>query len=185
MVFVDTCLQNRKYEDSELAWHYANKKELTSVGFNYEVYNIAGKSEDQIKSDLDKYSIMYIEGGNTPYLLQQSLLNNFGNYVTKRVNEGMIYISTSAGSVIVGPDISSNGRPGKTSQDYGLTSSAGYGILDFVVMPHWGDPKKKSDYSRYKVPNSYNESYPHIFLSDNQYIEVMDDWYKIIDITEE
>ena len=161
-------------------WQIKHHASLVQAGFDLTDYDIAGKSEADIIRDLVGYEIMYVEGGNVAYLLQQAQQNNFGEYVKNRVDEGMIYVSSSAGSVIMGPDISSNGRPGKEAKDYGLTSTAGFGIVNFVVMPHWGAPEKKDAYLNYKIPNSYHEDYPYIFLSNHQYVEVEGEYSRIV-----
>lgn len=183
MVFIDTCLKNRTYTDKELDWHYKNKQQLIDVGFRYDICNIADKTHEQLVHDLSKYEIMYVEGGNTPFLLQQSRMNGFGEYVRERVNGGLIYISTSAGSVIAGPGISANGRPGKTHKDFGVDDPSGFNLVNFVIFPHWGDDDKKSDYQKHKIPQSYQEDYPYILLTNNQYVEVVDDKYRIVDVT--
>lgn len=185
MVFIDTCIHSRVHTDDELSWHHENKKQLEVSGFNFDIYDISNKTKITIKNDLDKYEIMYIEGGNAPYLLKQSVTNDFENYVKSRVAAGMIYISTSAGSIVAGPDIASNGRPGKTVQDFGLADSSGFGLVNFVVIPHWGDNSKATDCQKYKIPQSYLENYPHIMINDHQYIEVKDDWCKIVSVTQE
>lgn len=184
-VFIDTCLHDREWDVTKLDWHMNNRKRLVDIGLPFDVYDISGKSRRQIESDLDKYDVMYIEGGNTFYLLLKSLENDFGEYVRRRVEKGMIYISTSAGSIIMGPDIASASRPGKSKVDYNLVNTKSFGVVDFVVHPHWGDPKKKDDYQNYKIPNSYAEDYPYILLTDNQYVEVVDDIYRIVDVTKE
>jgi dipeptidase E len=172
------------YKDQSVPeeWQVQNRASLVSAGFNLTDYDISNKTYEEIERDLSKYEIMYVEGGNTAYLLQKAQQNNFGEYITQRVGEGMVYIGCSAGSIILGPDVVSADRPGKTAKDYGLTDTRGFGLVDFVVMPHWGDPKKKSAYLDYKIPHAYKEDYPYILLRDNQYVEVKDDWYKIIDV---
>lgn len=173
------------YKDQTIPedWQLHNRAGLVAAGFNLTDYDITGKSYDEIEHDLAKYETMYVEGGNAAYLLKQAQQNNFGQYVTQRIGGGMIYIACSAGSIIVGPDIISADRPGKTAKDYGLTDTTGFGLVDFVIMPHWGDPEKKNIYLDYKIPHSYNEDHPYILLRDSQYIEVTDDWYKIIDVS--
>ncbi len=179
-VYITTSFMYKDQSTPE-EWQVQNRTSLVTSGFDLTDYDISGKSYEEIERDLSKYAIMYVEGGNNAYLLQKAQQNNFGKYVTQRVGEGMIYIGTSAGSIIVGPDIISADRPGKTAKDYGLTDTAGFGLVDFVVMPHWGDPTKKSAYLDYKIPHSYKEDYPYILLRDNQYVEVKDDMYKIVD----
>jgi len=182
MVYIDTCLKSRKYKEGELDFHYKNKQAFLDSGFHYDMYDITGKTEAQIITDLSQYQLMYIEGGNTPFLLKQALSNNFKQYVRQRVEAGMIYISESAGSVIAGPDISSNGRPGKMPSDYGITDSSGFSLVNFVIFPHWGDQKKAQDYFAHKIPQAYNSPFPYIILNNHQYVEVVDEQSMIVDV---
>ena len=179
-VFIITPIKYKVFKEADLEWHYKNRATLKDGGFICDDYDITGKSEIDLKQDLSKYDVLYVEGGNVAYLLQQSQQNNFGKYIKERVNNGMIYISESAGSVIAGPDIFANCRPGKAPGDYGLTYTKGFGLVNFEIMPHWGMENKKPDYMKYKIPQSYNEDFPYILLLNNQYVEVTDDWYKII-----
>jgi dipeptidase E len=109
---------------------------------------------------------MYVEGGNAFFFMQEAQKNNFGDYVRGRLEQGMIYISESAGSVCAGIDIAANSRPGKSLKDYDLSSSAGFGFVNFAILPHWGQPEKREDYLDYKIPNSYHDDYPYILLSN-------------------
>lgn len=184
MVFIETCVKDKVRPNDAMEWHVQNKQSLVEAGFKYDTYDIAGKTSKQLKADLDKYNIMYVEGGNTYYLLLHSQKNGFSDYVRERVKNGMIYIGTSAGSIIASPDTISGSRPGKSPSDYNLEDTSGFALVNFVVMPHWGDPNKKDMYHNFKLPISYSESNPFILLSDNQYVEVKDDWYRIIDVRE-
>jgi dipeptidase E len=182
-VFITTSIKYRVFKESELDWHYKNRATLAESGFIWKDYDITGKSYSDLVRDLAKYNVIYVEGGNTTYLLQQAQKNEFPKYILDRVNNGMIYVSESAGSVIAGPDIYANSRPGKAPIDYGLTDTKGFGLVNFAILPHWGMEDKKPDYSSHKIPQSYNEQFPYILLTNNQYIEVTNDWYKIIDVT--
>lgn len=170
------------YKPEPPPWQPIHRASLVAAGFDLTDYDIAGKSEQDIGSDLAHYKIMFVEGGNVAYLLQQAQRNNFGAYVKQRVEEGMIYIASSAGSVIMGPDITANGRPGKMPADYGITNPSGFNLVNFVIMPHWGAPDKKEAYLHHKIPNSYREDHPYIFLSNHQYIDVVGDSFNIITV---
>jgi dipeptidase E len=182
-VYITTSFKYRVFKESELDWHYKNRAAFKEGGFIFDDYDITGKSEADIKNDLAMYQVIYMEGGNAAFVLQQAQKNNFGKYINERVNDGMIYISESAGSVIAGPDIYANSRPGKAPGDYGLTDTKGFGLVNFEIMPHWGMENKKPDYMKYKIPQSYNEDFPYILLLNNQYVEVTDDWYKIVEVS--
>ena len=183
VVFITTGFKYRNHKEGELDWHYKNLTAMDTEGYKYDLYDIIGKSSNDIESDLAKYQTMYVEGGSAFFLMQESLKNNFGDYIKNRVKAGMVYISESAGSCVMGPDFSANSRPGKSITDFDLSSSAGFGIVNFNILPHWGQKEKVKDYLTYKIPQSYNEDFPYILLSNNQYVEVTDDWYKIVDVT--
>jgi len=184
VVFITTPFKYRDFKESELVWHYDNLDAMQKYGYKYEFYDIIGKSSNEIERDLAKYQTMYVEGGSAFFLMQEANKNNFGDYVKKRLDSGMIYISESAGSVCAGPDIAAQSRPGKSLQDYDLKSSTGFNIVNFAILPHWGQKEKTEDYFNYKIPQSYKEDFPYILLSNNQYVEVTDDWYKIIDVSQ-
>lgn len=184
VVFITTPFKYRDFKESELVWHYNNLDAMQKHGYKYEFYDIIGKSSSEIERDLAKYQTMYVEGGSAFFFMQEANINNFGDYVKKRLDSGMIYISESAGSVCVGPDISAQSRPGKSLQDYDLKSSTGFNIVNFAILPHWGQKEKTEDYFNYKIPQSYKEDFPYILLSNNQYVEVTDDWHKIIDVSQ-
>lgn len=182
-VFITTTINDKPRSD--LGWHYANKASMEKVGIRFDMYNIAGKTKEQIHSDLSEYQIMYVEGGNSYYLLQEAQKNNFGAYVKQRVEGGMIYIGTSAGSVIVGPDIEPVRRDETTPLAPDLKGTKAFNIVNFVILPHWGGEEYRKLYDEYRINHIYNEDFPYILLTDNQYVEITDDWYKIIDVTKE
>lgn len=182
-VFIDTPIRDKQH--SNLGWHEANKNALSTIGLNFDNYDIAGKTNGQIKRDLDKYGIIYIEGGNSYYLLQESQKNGFGAYLKARIDSGLIYLSTSAGSVIVGPDIEPVRREETTALAPSLKGTKGFGIVNFVIMPHWGDEKRRDLYNNYRLEHIYQEDYPYILISNNQYVEVKNDWINIVDVSKE
>lgn len=181
LAFINTCIKDKHHGD--LGWHHRNKSSLEDIGFTCIEYDIAGKSIETITSDLGSCQYMYVEGGNSYYLLQESQKNNFSVYITKRINDGMVYIGTSAGSVIVGPDIEPVRRDETTPLAPDLKGTLSYGVVPFVIMPHWGQEKRRDFYRSTRMDHIYHEDYPYIFLSDNQYIEVIDGSYQIINLS--
>lgn len=138
--------------------------------------------EQDLERDLAGYTSIYVEGGNTFFLMQEAGKNNFGSYLKKRLTTGMLYISESAGSVCAGADIAANSRPGKSLIEYPLSTTAGFGLVNFCIIPHWGQADKKSDHLTYKIPQSYHEDYPYLLLNNYQYVVVVDDWFKIVSV---
>lgn len=185
VVYVTTPFKYRQFKESELDWHYYNLKAMQANGYKYDFYDIIGKTESDFERDLAKYQTMYVEGGNVFFFMQEAHKNNFRDYLSKRLKEGMIYLSESAGSVVMGPDIAANSRPGKSVEDYDLPDSSGFGFVNFAILPHWGQADKKQDYFTHKIPQAYKDDFPYILLANTQYVEVTDEWYKIIDVTKD
>lgn len=183
VVYITTPFKYRQFKESELDWHYCNLKAMQKYGYKYDFYDIIGKTNSDFERDLAKYQAMYVEGGNPFFFMQEALKNNFGDYLKKRLNFGMIYVSESAGSVCAGIDIAANSRPGKSVADCDLPDSDGFGFVNFAILPHWGQQSKQSDYFAHKIPQAYKEDFPYILLANNQYVEATDDWYKIVDVT--
>lgn len=179
-VFITTALKDKIH--TNLEWHYENKCQMEKAGFHFDEYDITGKTNQELVSDLSSYAAMYIEGGNSFFLLQESQKNGFGEFVKKRVEEGMVYLSTSAGTVIAGPTIEPVYQESRAILAPDLNGFEGYRLVDFVVMPHWGQEKRRDLFNNYRVKHIYNLDSPYILLNNHQYVEVKDNNYRIIDI---
>lgn len=176
-VYIDTAIHDKVH--TNLEWHHNCKANMEKAGFHFTMYDITGKTNIDIEHDLSKFDVMYVEGGNSFYLLQESQKSGFIPFVLRRVQEGMIYIGTSAGTVIAGPDIEPVRQDDRAALAPHLQDTKGYGLVNFVVMPHWGQPKRRELFNTYRLNHIYQEDYPYLFLNDHQYVEVVDDSFQI------
>lgn len=176
-VFITTGVKDKVHVD--LAWHERNIVAMREAGFVFDYYDIAGKSTEEIIRDLSDYKYMYVEGGNPYYLLHCARQCDFAKSVKQQLEQGMIYIGTSAGSMVVGRDIGWAARPGKSPADYNMTDTTAFQIVNFDVAPHWGHSGKRDLYQGTKLQNMYKESHPYLMISDAQYIEVTGDSWQI------
>lgn len=180
-VFITTATE--VVDMSNDAWYQEDRSALAKNGFKFFDYTISNKNQDQIKNDLKNIEALYISGGNTFYLLQQSQLSRFDNFVRKILDEGVIYIGTSAGSCIAGPDISPTIGCDDVSLAPDINGYAGYGLVDFTILPHWGSSEFKKEYlSNTSFEATYKEENKLIALNNHEYVEVIDDKYHIIDV---
>lgn len=170
-------------EQKDLSWLEEDRLALNQAGFATFDYTITGKTLNQIKTDLADIEVLYISGGNTNYLLEQSQKSNFIKYVQDYVNNGGIYLSTSAGSIIAGQTLppylwgDENGAPN-------LVDYTCYSLVKFTVIPHWRSQHFADKYLKSRMEQIYDPNgVAYVLLTDNQYIEVTGDTYKIVDVS--
>lgn len=84
--------------------------------------------------DFSSYDIIYMIGGNTFYLLKELKEKNLVEKIIQAINNGVIYIGSSAGSIILGKTI-------ETALPYdenwvGIEDFTGLNIVDGIIIPH-------------------------------------------------
>lgn len=123
--------------EEEMFFVRKSLNELIKVGINNN--NVTWFDPDDTSTHLDCSEIdcIYICGGNTFYLLKKLKESGYFAKIQKWVNEGMLYIGTSAGSVIATPDI--NYILCMDTNDCSLEDTSGLSFINASVIPHYTD----------------------------------------------
>ena len=143
--------------------------------------------EDKSVSKIDQTStttILHFCGGHTLYLLDKirkcNLVATIQNLV---LSDQIIYTGSSAGCMIVAPDLSVkkdlNDEPetwAKYLSDF--TDYSGLDLVDFLIVPHFNNPAYSPYNQEYVANSSFNT--PLLFLSDNQAVWVKDRMFEIV-----
>ncbi|HZZ98370.1 MAG TPA: Type 1 glutamine amidotransferase-like domain-containing protein [Candidatus Saccharimonadia bacterium] len=167
-------------EKGDKQWIEDDRNALNTAGFVTTNYTFTGKTTEQIEKDLSGFAALYMEGGNTFYLLQVMQQTGAFTVVQKLVRAGKLYIGTSAGSIIAGPDIEPTKKLDSMDAAPNLKNFEGLGLVDFVVLPHWGSKDFKELYLNRRLDHAYNSKHKFILLANKYYVEVRDDgWYQI------
>jgi len=164
------------------AWQKQDKRALVKAGFEVIEYTITGKTKEAVKKNIKKVAAIYFGGGNTFYLLEKIQQAHCANVIREAVNAGKIFIGTSAGSIIAGPDIYPTYSLDNIEKAPNLKGYKGLGLVDFIVLPHWGSEHFRDRYLNQRLAHNYNTKNKLILLNDYQYIEVRADWYHIVEI---
>ena len=180
---IKTATEDKVRQD--LSWYEDDMNGLRSAGFDVIEFSVSGKSEKQLSDALASIDVVFISGGNTFYLLQESQKTGFIKIIQEKVENGLPYIGSSAGSVIAGPDLEPILGIDDVRLAPELNGYAGYILVNFCVLPHWGSDIFKKSYLTNNLEPMYKERTPLIALNNDQYVEVVGIQFKIVDVRRE
>lgn len=161
-------------------WLEADRKGWIDNGFELVEYDISGKSQNEIESAIEDIDIIYVTGGNSFYLLQETRKSGFDNVLIAWANSGKWYAGGSAGAVLVGPTIEPFKRLDDSSIASELDSYDGIGLVDFVVFPHYGVEKYLK--LQQEIEDEWqNSNIIFMPLSNNQAVIIEGDMHRIIE----
>lgn len=107
------------------------------MGFNVEEIDIEGKTEKQVMDLIKLKDIIYVEGGNTFYLLKAMQKCNFERVIRKLLKQGKVYIGASAGSIVAGKTIKTAAWKGGDENNVKLKNLKGLNLVPFDVFVHY------------------------------------------------
>jgi dipeptidase E len=135
----------------------ADKKALEKLHIKIDELEISTAPKEVIEKKVADADILFVEGGNTFFLLQELKRTGTDNLIIEHINKGKLYIGASAGSMIVSKDIEyvkymDNPDAAKDlHNDFSALS-----VVDFCVVPHCTNfPFKKS---AEKIISAYSDS---------------------------
>jgi dipeptidase E len=119
---------------------------LEKLGLIIDELEVSKASKDEIENKITNADYVFVAGGNTFFLLQELKRSGADKLIIEHIKKGKIYISTSAGSIIVSKNIeyikfmdSPTAAP-ELNNDF-----SALGIIDFYIVPQCtNSPYKKS-----------------------------------------
>lgn len=177
LAFINTAAE---VEEGDHWWVRDEKNKLLKVGFNLEEFSITGITREEIEKRLNNIQVIYFCGGNTFYLLDQVIKTGCDEIIKEKINNGVIYIGSSAGSMIVGTRIDLVSTIDDKSKAPDLKST-GLEIVDLSILPHWGSDIFHDEYLN-GAESMYTEGVKILPLTNQQYVWITDDSIKIIQV---
>jgi dipeptidase E len=133
VVFISTAAKSAENLDYlRMDWNIMRDE----MGFNVEEYDIEGKKEDEVMKELEFKDIIYVEGGNTFYLLKAMRECNFERVIKKLLKMGKVYVGSSAGSIVAGRSIQTAEWIGDRNTVH-LKDLRGLNIVPFDIFCHY------------------------------------------------
>ena len=158
----------------------ASKDEFKEIGLNFFDLDLKSENKDSLIRKLAPVDVIYINGGNTFYLLDWVRRSGFDKVVPKLLEEGKIYVGASAGTVLAGPDIAIAGwDPDGDKNTVGLTNLCGLNLVPFAIAPHFVEKDRKL-----LEEKSKGVSYAVVALNNKQVILARDEKISIVGVGE-
>ena len=179
VLFIDTAAE---VEKGDLSWLEDDKRALENLGYEVNRYSITGKAWRAITVAIQDHDVVVFSGGNQFYLMNKIRETECADSIINFVNKGGIYIGESAGSEIAGTNLYPTYIEEDVESAGGMDDFEGLGLVDFTVFPHWGSDDFRDRYLKFRMEHAYTENDRIILLTNYQYISVVDDCFKIVDV---
>jgi dipeptidase E len=165
-------------EKGDTQWSDDDRQALIDAGFQVSDFTVTGKNKQEVQQMLDNTDFVFVSGGNTFYLLQEMRKSGFAELIKGYVDNGLLYGGTSAGSVVAGPDIALIKGLDNPALAPELSDYTGLGLVDVVVLPHWGSAHFQDRYQK-MMQSGYKKGLKLVLLTDDQYLLVNENTYTI------
>ncbi len=109
------------------------------IGLIVKILELTGYTEEILKQRIKNTDFLHVSGGNTFFLLQEIKRKKLMDFIVDRINEGMLYIGESAGTLITCPDVFYADDVDNKSLAPELEDTKGMNIIPFYPLPHYQD----------------------------------------------
>lgn len=133
ILFIPTATNVDEYKK----YIHLTQKAFEDFGYEVENFDVSIFSEEIAKEKLSQAKTVFISGGNTFYLLQELKRKNLISYLKERIENGLLYIGESAGSVIATPNIEYASIVDDKTLATELNDYTGLNLVDFYIVPHF------------------------------------------------
>lgn len=153
---------------------------MRELGFQVEDVDIEGKNENELREVLFDKDIIYIQGGNTFYLLKCIKESGFDKVIKEMIEKGVIYIGASAGSYVACPTIDMANWKRHDKNVIGLKDLSALNLVPFLLSVHY-----KPEYKEILEKETPKAKYPVRILNDDQAILIQGDEARLVGKGEE
>lgn len=163
--------ENTSYVDRD-------KSAFLQMGFEIKMVDLKNKDEEALRDEISDCDVIFVEGGNTYYLLDQTRKSGFDKVVKDFIEKGKIYFGVSAGTYIACPTIEHSGwrKTDPDNNEVKLEDLTALNLVPFIITAHYNRAK----YQEGVEAGAAKSQYPVVALYDTQAILVEDNKYKVV-----
>lgn len=155
---------------------------INNTGRAVKRVDLAVLAKDTVATAFDGCTVIWVGGGNTFYLLQEVRRSGFDEFIAGKIAAGTPYVGTSAGSIILAPNIECIRFADDPAQAPHLASFDGLGLFPLVTFAHFDNPDFREIYRKILF-HALDNGVDFITLKEKQFIVVNGDSWKIISAT--
>jgi dipeptidase E len=127
-----------KYREGLNFVNNADKEALKNLGFVVEDLDVSSETSEVIEKSISNTDCIFICGGNVFFLMQELKRKNADKMISDHINQGKLYIGTSAGSCLMQKDFIDDGCDDPALGADLNGDFSGLGFIDFYLFVHYG-----------------------------------------------
>jgi dipeptidase E len=157
----------------------ADRRQLEVLGCDVSELDLATVGASQVEEALRGLDGVFLTGGNSYLLLWHARRSGFADLVVPLVASGeLLYVGTSAGAVVAGPDLAPAANLDNRREVPELESSVALGVAPFTVLPHDNDPEVAPIHDEIVAAHPSTQ---FVRLADDRAVLVRGDGMEVVD----
>ncbi len=133
------------------------------------------KTQKELEHILADKDIIFVNGGNTFYLLRWVRESGFDQVLPNFLKRGGLYVGVSAGSYIACPTIEQATWKHQDRNRVGITDFTALGLVPFLITAHF-----EEKYRAVVDSAAQRKNYPIVALSDGQAVLIQRKRVKVV-----
>ena len=163
-------------ESKNPTWMEKDRHSLHDCGIKHiEDLDLKEKTQKELEQMLSDKDIIFVNGGNTFYLLKWVRESSFDKVLPSFLKRGGLYVGVSAGSYIACPTIEAATWKHQDRNRVGIMNFEALGLVSFLITAHFEDK-----YRAVVDSAAQRTNYPIVALSDEQACLVQGKKVKVI-----
>lgn len=160
-------------------WVRADRRQLAALGCEVSTLELASAERGDVEEALSAADAVFVTGGNSYLLLSHALRSGFADVVVPLVESGaLLYVGTSAGALLAGPDLEPAASPDNRAVVPELESTRALGLVRITVLPHDDEPGRAEHHAALVAAHPEREL---VRLTDDRAVVVRGDEWEIVD----
>ncbi|MDP3639839.1 MAG: Type 1 glutamine amidotransferase-like domain-containing protein [Nanoarchaeota archaeon] len=163
-------------ESKNPAWIEKDRQLLYNCGIKHiEDVDLKDKTQKDVEKILSNKEIIFVNGGNTFYLLKWVRESGFDKLLPGFLRRGGLYVGVSAGSYIACPTIEAATWKHQDRNRVGITDFTALNLVPFLITAHFEEKYRAIVAKAAKTTKS-----PIVALSDKQAVLVQNGTVKVV-----